>query len=495
MTLALEGVSRSCGGRLVLDSVSLSVKAGTVHALVGENGAGKTSLIRIACGLVASETGAVKVDANTLAAGNARDASRHGVGVVHQHFMLIDTMTVAENVALGAEPTRGPGGIVVDHESVRRSVRELAQRYGLPVDPDARIETLSVGQRQRVELIKVLYRGARYVLLDEPTAVLSPNEIDGLLDMIRGLTAAGAGVLFVSHKLAEVMAVADEITVLRRGKMVLRAARNEVDASAIARAVVGGEVPHEERAAAPPREGNGLAIEALQGEGLRSISLRVAPGEVVGVVGVEGNGQRQLAQSIAGLNRAQNGSVRIGDDDITRSSVDARRKRGLGYVPEDREGSGLLPNLSIAENLALGDPGFATRVFGFLSRSTTQRARAAIERYEIRPAEPDAAVGTLSGGNAQKVLIARELSRELRALVVAQPTRGIDLGAAVQVHRAILAARERGVATLLVSSDLEEIRLLADRVVVMRSGAIVAEMPVAEATDARLGPLMVGEGT
>jgi simple sugar transport system ATP-binding protein len=415
------------------------------------------------------------------------------VGVVHQHFMLVETMTVAENVALGQEPRRGPFGLLFDRRRARDEVRALGERYGLRVDPDARVEALAVGERQRVELLKVLYRGARYVLLDEPTAVLSPGEIHGLLEVIRGLAAGGAGVVFVSHKLDEVLAVAHEVTVLRRGRVVLAKPRGETDAAELARAVMGGEVPEE-----PPRrarlEGGraGLSLERVRAPGLREVSLTVAAGEVVGVAGVEGNGQRALAHAIAGLLELEGGRVCIGGEDAAGWSIAARRARGLGYVPEDREGTGLLGALSIAENLALGNAEVATGRGWLALGALREQARAVISRYGVRPADPDAPVASLSGGNAQKVLIARELGRSLRALVVAQPTRGVDLGAAVEVRAAIRRARDEGVAVLLVTSDLDELRALADRVVVMRAGALVGEMSVDEATDARLGPLMVG---
>ncbi len=492
--LRLEGISKAFSGRPALDDVSLTVTPGRVHALVGENGAGKSTLIRVACGLLAADAGTVSAGDARLRRGDAHAASAAGVGVVHQHFMLVEPMTVAENVVLGAEPGRGPGGFVLDRARARAAVRELSTRYGLAVDADARVETLTVGERQRVELIKVLHRGARYVLLDEPTAVLSPTEITGLLEVIRGLVRAGAGVLFVSHKLDEVLAVADDIIVLRRGKVALHRARADTNADEIARAVVGGEVPRVERSAETPRpEGEGLGVDAARARGLRDVSLRVAPGEIVGLAGVEGNGQRPLAQAIAGITPLDGGVVRIAGIDASVWSIAERRAHGLGYVPEDRERGGLFPTLSITENLALGDPRVVTRSLGLVPRGARDEARALITRFGIRPDDPDALVGHLSGGNAQKVLIARELSRTLRALVVAQPTRGIDLGAAVEVQRAIRRARDAGVAVLLVSSDLDEIRTLSDRVAVMRGGAIVADMSVNEATDERLGPLMVGQ--
>ena len=496
--LVLANLTRRYGARLVLDDVSLDVTPGRVRALVGENGAGKSTLIRVACGLLAPESGTVQIDGVALPAGDARAANLRGIGVVHQHFMLVDTMTVAENVALGHEPRRGPFGLLLDHARARAEVRALGERYGLRVAPDAIVGDLAVGERQRVELLKVLYRGAKFVLLDEPTAVLSPNEIAALLDVIRALVNGGAGVLFVSHKLDEVLAVADDVTVLRRAKRVLHKLRSESDAGEIARAVVGGDMPVSARddvAVSIEDEGPGLQLDNARTLGLRDVTIAVRRGEVLGVAGVEGNGQRPLAHAIAGLTDLDSGTVRLDGENATQWSIAKRRARGLGFVPEDREATGLLAQLSIAENLALGKESVATGVARLSRTAIVGSAREVIEQYGIQPPDPEARVSALSGGNAQKVLIARELSRPLRALVVAQPTRGVDIGAAVEVHNAIRRARKSGVAVLLITSDLDELRALSSRVIVMRGGAVVGEMPVGEATDARLGPLMIGGGS
>lgn len=494
--MRLEGIAKQYGARAVLQNVTLTVAPGRVRALVGENGAGKSTLIKIACGLVVPDRGRVVVDGRVLPPGDPRAATARGIGVVHQHFMLVETMTVADNVVLGHEPRRGPFGLLFDREKAREQVRALGERYGLRLEPDARVKDLSVGERQRVEVLKVLYRGARYVLFDEPTAVLSPGEIQGLLSVIRGLVQAGAGVVFVSHKLEEVLAVADDVTVLRRGRVVLDRPRSDTDAVQIARAVVGGDVFSESvrtaRDGTSVRSCAGVQVERIRTRRLVDVTLSVAAGEVLGVAGVEGNGQRDLARAIAGLEPLQAGTIRIGGEDVGRWTVAERRSRGLGYVPEDREGSGLLGDLSIAENLALGSANLATGSDWVSPSTLREAARRRIEQFGIHPADPDTKVANLSGGNAQKVLVARELSRPLKVLVVAQPTRGVDIGAAVEIRAAIRRARDEGVAVLLITSDLDELRQLSDRVVVMRAGKIVGEMPVTEASDERLGAWMVG---
>jgi ABC-type uncharacterized transport system ATPase subunit len=491
VTLSLRGITRSFGPLRVLDDVSLNVPDGRVVALVGENGAGKSTLIRCACGLAAPDAGAVVVGDRALPAGDARAAIAAGVGVVHQHFMLVPTLSVADNVALGAEPRRGLLGLAIDRGAVRRRVAELAEAHQLPVDVDALAGDLTVGERQRVEVLKVLFRGAKTVLFDEPTAVLSPREVAALLETLRALAAAGRGVLFVSHKLDEVFAVADEITVLRRGRVTLTGARAAITPGEVTAALLGGAAPSPEPVAHAVRPGEGLALRGLKAPGLGPLSLVVAPGEVVGVAGVEGNGQRPLAEVIAGL-RSADGAVVLGGREVSALDVAGRRAAGLGFVPEDREGRGLIGALSVAENVLLGDPSVAAAAGRFDRAEAERRAVALIRRFDVRPPAPWGLVGDLSGGNQQKVLLGRELARTLTAFVVAQPTRGVDLGAAAEIHGAIREAAARGVAVLLISSALDELRALSDRVLVMRRGAFVGEVPVASATDDRLGELMVG---
>jgi len=494
--LRVESVSRSFASSLALDDVSLHIAPGEVHALVGENGAGKSTLIRIACGMIDPDAGSVSIDDVLLRPGDGTDANARSVGVVHQHFMLVEPLTVADNVVLGTEPRRGLLGLVVDRVRAAREVKSLSERYDLRVDPHATIESLGVGEKQRVELLKVLYRGARYVLLDEPTAVLSPSEIAPLLETVRELARNGAGVLLVSHKLDEVLSVADRIMVLKKGRVVLRCSRNEADREAIARAVVGGEPEQQPpRTSVVPSRKPVLRLENVVAAGLNAVSLELHRGEVLGIAGVEGNGQRALARAIAGLDTIAAGSVALDGRNLRDLNVTARRSMGLGYVPEDRSMGGLMPGLSIAENLALGDPQLASGNSRLRLRRLREQARSVAARFEINPRDPDLRVGALSGGNAQKVLVARELSRTLRVLVIAQPTRGVDLGASVHIHRALLEARANGVGIVLIGSDLAELRSLSDRIAVMHRGRIVATFPAQDATDEQLGPLMLEGAT
>lgn len=491
MTLSLQGVTHAFGPLRVLDDVSLVVPSGHVVALVGENGAGKSTLIRCACGLLAPDAGRIAVDDVALPPGDAQAAIAAGIGVVHQHFMLVPTLSVADNVALGAEPRTGLLGLRVDREASRARVVALARAHGLPVDPEARVGDLSVGERQRVELLKVLFRGAKTVLFDEPTAVLSPREVGALLDTLRALAASGRGVLFVSHKLDEVFAVADTVVVLRRGRVTLSGARGALTATGVTEAILGAAPREVPAPLSAPRPGEGLVLMGLEAEGVGPVTLAVAPGEIVGVAGVEGNGQRPLAEAIVGLRHAR-GTVTLRGRALSALDVAGRRAAGLGFVPEDREGRGLLAALSVAENVLLGDPEVASRGGRFDRAEAERRAMAVIHRFDVRPPAPWVRVSDLSGGNQQKVLLGRELSRSLAALVVAQPTRGVDLGAAAVIHAALRDAAGHGVAVLLISSELDELRALAHRVVVLRRGVLVGDLPVADATDARLGELMVG---
>jgi ABC-type uncharacterized transport system ATPase subunit len=494
MRLELARIAKRYGGREALAGVSLALAPGRIRALVGENGAGKSTLVKVACGLVAPDEGSLAVDGAPVAGWSAQRSTRAGLGVVHQHFTLVDTMTVAENVVLGREPRTGWLGLRLDRDAARARVRALSARYGLEVDPDRIAGELTVGERQRVELLRVLDGGARCVLLDEPTAVLSPAETAGLLEIVRALARGGASVLFISHKLDEVFAVADDVTVLRRGRVELDAPREGLSRDAVVRAVVGGELapldarPSTTRASEPPA----LRVEGLACEGVRGVSLAVRPGEVLGIAGVEGNGQRPLLEALAGLLPTREGTVALADRSVTTESALARRTLGLGYVPEDRLRDGLCADLSIAENLGLGDPALARGERALSQSALRERALDVIARHDIRPADPDAPVRTLSGGNAQKVLVARELERPLKVLLLAQPTRGVDLGAASAIHQRVLDARSRGLAVLLVSSELDELRALSDRVAVMYRGQLVAQMPVADASDEALGPLMIG---
>lgn len=490
--LELRAIKHQIGDCVALRGASLTLVAGRVHALVGENGAGKSTLIRAASGLIKPASGEVTMRGESLPLGDARKAMQKGVGVVHQHFMLVESESVLDNVVLGVEPRRGPLGLLVDRARARREVLALSEKHKMPVDPDALIHSLSVGERQRVEVLKVLYRGATAVLFDEPTAVLSPAEVQSLLKALRALADGGAAVLLVTHKLDEVFAVADEITVLRRGEVVLHANRSDTTPEAIARGVMGDAKPRELSTQRGTPGVEALSVKGVSAEGLTDATLTLRAGEVLGVAGVEGSGQKPLAECIVGLKKPSAGEVLLGAQSASGMNVAARRRAGVGYVPEDREARGLLGALSVAENVALGDPDALKGEGRFDRAEAERRARAVIERYRVRPDDPWLAVEALSGGNQQKVMIGRELSRTLKVLVLAQPTRGVDLGARAEIHAAVVEAREKGVGVLLISSELDELRALCDRVMVMRGGAVVGELPVAQASDEALGALMVG---
>ena len=493
-SLRARGLRKAYGDCVSLDDASLTLTPGRVHALVGENGAGKSTLIRCLCGLVAPDAGSVTVDESELPPGDVRAALGAGIGVVHQHFMLAEALTVAENVVLGAEPRRGPFGWLLDRDAMDARVRSLAEARGMPVDPSATVASLGVGERQRVEILKVLHRGATVVLLDEPTAVLSPAEVTELLAAIRAMAAQGAAVLLVTHKLDEVFAVADEITVLRRGKVALTREGAATSHEAVVAAVV-GDAQHTVSGKAGEAEGaagEALSVRGVRGGGAGPFTLTLRAGEVLGVAGVEGNGQRALLEMLSGMRACEAGTITLGSEDVTRETVAGRRARGVGFVPEDREGHGLFAELTVAENLALGEVATATLGGRYDGAAAREVAAEAIARFDVRPTDPDAVLASLSGGNQQKVLMARELRTATRLLLVAQPTRGVDLRAAEVIRGALRGLRAKGVAVVLVSSELDELRALSDRVMVLRRGEVVGEVPASEATDATLGAWMVG---
>ncbi len=475
---------------------------GEIHALVGENGAGKSTLMRILAGLIAPDAGTAKVDGRDVTGWRTSDAIAAGVGMVHQHFMLVPTLTVAENVVLGREPHRGPQ---LDIARAVAEVRDVAARYGLRVEAERRVSELSVGEAQRVEILKALFRGAKILILDEPTAVLSPPEVQDLWKVLRALKAGGGTIVLITHKLDEVMQVSDRITVMRRGETVARMVTAQTTPAAIAVAMVGREVALAGAAsfvasAVPAGASAALTVRDLVVAGARrprevdGVSFTVAPGEILGIAGVEGNGQSALLDAIAGLRPAASGAVLLGDADITALSVRERGLIGLAHIPEDRHRRGLILDYSVADNLILGrQDRFAS--FAGLDRGHIERnARAAIERYDIRPADHSLPARALSGGNQQKIVIAREMGGEYRVLLAAQPTRGVDVGAIEFIHAQLRRARADGKAVLLVSAELQEILALSDRVAVMYGGRIVGVMPRAQASEASLGPLMTGAG-
>lgn len=487
-----RGVTKVFPGVIANAGVDVAVQRGEVHALLGENGAGKSTLASILCGLYQPDEGTVLVDGRSVRLRTPRDGLALGIGMVHQHFRLVERFTVAENIALGDR--RQP--LVLFPGRVRDAVVKLGKRYGLPIDPDARVGDLSVGEQQRVEITKMLYRGVDVLLLDEPTAVLTPQEADELFTTLRAMAADGKAVVLISHKLGEVLAVADRITVLRDGRVVGQVATDATDRSQLAMMMVGRDVDLSPRRAQEPR---GTVVLDVRGVGLRppgrparltDVSLRVHAGEVVGVAGVAGNGQRELAEVIAGLRAPTKGTVMVAGQDTTRRGVRATRGAGLAYVPEDRLGTGLAPSLSIADNLLL------TRPLGFLvdRRTATTDARSVIERFGVKATGPAAAVRGLSGGNVQKVLLGRELADGRGVLVVASPTRGLDVGAIEFVRGLLDAHRRAGCGVLLLSEDLDEIRALADRILVLYEGRIVLERSGGTADLTELGLAMAGSG-
>jgi simple sugar transport system ATP-binding protein len=479
---------------MALAGVDVAFARGEVHAVVGENGAGKTTLMRILAGVQQPDAGSIRVGGRAVGIGDVEAAYRLGIAMVHQHFMLFPSLTVAENLTLGREPQhRG----LFDAAAAERAVVELGERYALRVDPRKRIDELSVGDLQRVEILRALYREAELLILDEPTAVLTPQEADGLFRVIDELRGAGKATIFISHKLDEVMRSAERVTVLRDGQVTGSRAIGETSAAELARLMVGREL------AAPPtrvRLEPGAALlrlEGVTGPGVRGIDLDVHAHEIVGVAGVAGNGQAELAELICGLIAATAGTVTLDGRDVTTATVLERRDAGLAYVPDDRFKRGLAADASVEDNLIMGAhrrPPLARR--GRLDGGAASRLGAErLRRFAVKAGGLDDPARSLSGGNAQRLVIARELGADHPVIVVVQPTRGIDIAATRFVHDELLARRAAGAAILLISADLAEILALSDRVVVLFAGRIAGEMPVADAEPERLGLLMAGVTT
>jgi ABC-type uncharacterized transport system ATPase subunit len=491
------------GTRQVLHAAELVAREGTVHALVGENGAGKSTFVKILAGVLAGDGGKLTIGDETidLASWTRHEARAHGIGIVQQHGASAGTLTVVENAVLGLEPhrrvmVRGRDlpAPVLELEPTARALAELGAKIGLPVDPHARVDALSLGAAQRAEIVAALHHGARVLILDEPTAVLTPVEVEGLLGTLRKLAADGRTIVIVTHKLDEVRAVADEVTVLRAGKRVTSFAK-PVDVGEIARAMVGSDIPRAERLAAPAADAKPALVLANVGVGtaLHDVSLAVRAGELVGVAGVDGNGQRELAGAIAGL-VAHAGRIELGGVDVSRMAPARRLARGLAHVPEDRHRGGLVLDASVATNLTLARHDITGR-FRIDRGRVRDFSRERIAELDIRPPDADAVVRALSGGNQQKVVIGRELSRPgLRAVVAAQPTRGVDLGAVARIHDRLRAAASAGAGVLVISADLDELLSLCHRIVVLLRGRIVGERGGVfdAAARAELGVLMTG---
>ena len=495
--LEMRGITKGFPGIVANDHVSLDVLKGEVHALLGENGAGKSTLMNILYGLYKPDEGEILLQGEPVVFGSAKDAIRAGIGMVHQHFMLIPVMTVAENIVLGIEPVHD--GVLLDERAAEERVRELSKQYGLAVDPSALISDITVGQQQRVEILKALYRGAEILILDEPTAVLTPQEAAELFGIVQSLRADGKSIIFISHKLNEVLEIADRITVLRRGKKIETVPREGATEESLARAMVGREVLLQvEKPPAEPGEplleiADLHVMDDRRIEKVRGVSFSVRAGEIVGIAGVDGNGQSELIDAIAGLRRSESGTIELAGRKLVHASARQMLDAGLGHIPEDRQLRGLVLEFSIAENIALHDyskPPDA-RLGWLFPRRLIERARVLIREFDVRGGGPLTRAGTLSGGNQQKVVTAREIARDPKVLIAAQPTRGLDVGAIEFLHARLVEERAEGRAILLVSLELDEILSLSDRILVLYEGEIVGEH-TGEVSEQEIGLEMLG---
>jgi ABC-type uncharacterized transport system ATPase subunit len=495
--LEMRGVTKQFPGVLANDHVDFDLRKGEVHALLGENGAGKSTLMNILYGLYRADEGEIRTNGKPVTFGSAKDAIDRGIGMVHQHFMLIPVMTVAENIVLEVEPRKA--GVLLDYDTAVERVRDISTRFGLAVNPSAKVANISVGQQQRVEILKALYRGAEILILDEPTAVLTPQEAGELFAIIKSLQADGTSIIFISHKLNEVLEIADRITVLRRGKKIDTVAREGATEETLARMMVGREVllRVEKR---PSEPGDKLLelknVNVNDDRGLpavREVSFDVHAGEIVGIAGVEGNGQSELIEAITGLRAAASGEIVVGGRTMPHPTARKMLDAGVGHIPEDRQRRGLVLEFTIAENIALHDYNRAPdSKWGWLfPRRLIQRAGSLIREFDVRGGGPQTRGGALSGGNQQKVVVAREIARDPSVLVAAQPTRGLDVGAIEYLHRRLVEERDEGRAILLVSLELEEILSLSDRILVMYEGRIVGEH-ARDTTEEEIGLEMLG---
>jgi simple sugar transport system ATP-binding protein len=497
-SLEMRGITKRFPGVLANDAVDFDVNAGEIHALLGENGAGKSTLMKILYGLYQPEEGEILLDGRPIRIHSPTDSISHGIGMIHQHFMLVDNMTVAENVALGLRSSRAPR---VDLDVVSARIRELTQRYGLKVEPETIITKLAVGERQRVEIIKALYRGAALLVLDEPTAVLTPQEVDDIFAIFRQMSADGHALIFISHKLDEIMELTDRVTVLRNGRVVGERRTSEVTKEELANMMVGREVLLT-RQRPPAKLGPvRLALEnvsAINPDGkyvLRNINLELRSGEIVGVAGISGNGQRPLARAVAGLRPTESGRILLDGRDVTRMSAAAMFDAGLSYIPEERMHDGVIKDFTVAENLILQDhvrKPFSRSIF-LDFQQIAQHAKELITAYNVKTPSQETPVKNLSGGNIQKLILARELARKPRVLIAAQPTRGVDIGATEYIHNQLLSQRGEGLATLLISEDLDEVKALSDRIVVLYGGEIMGIVESDAVSRGELGLMMAGE--
>jgi simple sugar transport system ATP-binding protein len=496
--LEARGITKQFPGVVANQNINLKLHRGEILALLGENGAGKSTLMNIIYGLYHPTEGEILVNGQAVRMNTPRDAIALGIGMVHQHFQLVPVMTVAENIMLGSETVRHG---LLDVKKVAEDVTELSKRYQLDVDPYAMIEDLPVGMRQRVEIIKTLYRNANILILDEPTAVLTPQEIEGLFQVMELLRQQGKSIIFITHKLKEVLRIADRINVLRSGRVVGEADPKTSTQAQLASMMVGREViltveKDEAKPAECVLQVEGLtARNDLGGPALSNVSFEVYAGEIVGVAGVQGNGQTELVEVLTGLRKADRGQVRLNDADMTNSGPRHITQEGMScHIPEDRHAHGMVVSYSVADNLILNTYNLKpfARGININQPAILEHARELIKRFDVRTPSPETHAGSLSGGNQQKMVVARELSRPLKLLIASQPTRGIDVGSIEFIHNQIVRKRDDGVAVLLVSSELDEIMALSDRIVVMYKGEIIGTVPRAEATREGLGLLMAG---
>jgi ABC-type uncharacterized transport system ATPase subunit len=500
--LELRKITKRFGDVLANDRINIKVEAGTIHAIVGENGAGKSTAMRIAYGFYTADSGEILIDNQVCEIVTPHDAIARGVGMVHQHFMLVAPMTVAENIVLGAEPG---SQVSLDLTRAASEIRKLSEEFRLAVDPNAVVENLSVGQQQRVELLKALYRHAQLLILDEPTAVLTPQEVEEFFAILRRMREQGKTVVIITHKLSEVLAISDEVTVMRDGCVVGRLQTKETNAAELARLMVGREVllrvdKPEAKIGATKLSVRDLSVNTKDGSTrLDKVSFEVSAGEIVGVAGVEGNGQTELIEALSGLVESSqiSGAVKFEGKDITRLGARVRRELGIAHIPEDRHRRGLLLEFDLAENSILGvhyrKPVVAYAGDIFLDNAAIRRrANEIIEAFDVRPANPDLPARSLSGGNQQKLIIGREFDLHPKLLLVSQPTRGVDIGAIEFIHRKLVALRDAGCAVLLVSAELEEVTSLSDRLLIIHKGRIVGEVDPKTATNEEIGLMMTG---